>query len=189
MKELDNVNILLNAITPIIIICFFLLDSMLYRNLKGIVFLIGLSISIITTVLVSNTINIPQPLSDKTQCIPFTFNSSPASIKFPLTPNIIIFTITSLAITMLHNNFILANIGFIFTMLSIFTVNIIWLLEQKCFSVLHISIATMVGLITAILWSYILNKSNNKQYLYNLGVSSNDTCQIPKRKTFKCKTK
>ena len=46
---------LVNAFLPIIIICFFLLDSLLHRNVKGLVFLIGLSFSIMATIFVGNS--------------------------------------------------------------------------------------------------------------------------------------
>ena len=183
----NKFSLLLNTFTPLFIICFFLLDSMLFRNLKGIIFLMGLSVSVIFTILVSNFI-IPQSQINKI-CVPFTVNNSSTFINFPLTLNILLYTVTALMYSMASNNYIIPNIGFIFLMFSFIIINIHWLLQNNCFQTNNIIFSMIFGISGALIWNYILDKSKNKQYIYILGISSDKTCQIPKRKTYKCKTK
>ena len=160
MNELDSINILFNAFAPFFIICFFLLDSMIYRNIKGLILLIGMSISAIITFLVCNSINFQTNVSAIKECIPFTFNNSSTFANFPLTPNLLTFTLTTLVMTMAQNNFITSNLVFIFIMMSFILINIIWLIQKSCFTSTHILTTSLISIATAILWSYILNKSN-----------------------------
>jgi hypothetical protein len=187
MDELESINLLFNAFAPFFVICFFLLDSMIYRNIKGVILLIGMSISSVIMFLASNSMNFHQNTAAIKQCVPFTINNSSTFANFPLTPNLLIFTFMSLIMTMAHNNFIITNLIFIFIMMSLITINILWLFQKGCFSTMHILFTCLISIATAVLWSYILNKSNNKGLIYTIGVSSNDTCQVPKRKTYKCK--
>lgn len=187
MNEISSINLLFNAFAPFFIICFFLLDSMIYRNIKGLMLLIGMSISSAITFLVCNSMNFQTNTSAIKECVPFTFNNSSTFANFPLTINLFTFTLTSLAMTMARNNFIISNIVFIFIMISLIILNMVWLIQKSCFTTIHIMTTMLVSILTAILWSHVLSKSNNNKYIYTIGVSSNDTCQMPKRKTYKCK--
>lgn len=183
------INIIINTFTPFFIFCFFILDSLIFNNIKGIIFLIGLSISLVISFLASNMLNITNNINNNKKCIPLTINNSSLLMNIPLTPNILFYTITSLLYSMLHNNFILANFTFIITISIIIIMNIVWLLQEHCFSTIQIVVSSLLGITTALLWNFILHKSNNKGYIYTLGLPSSQICQIPKRKTYKCKTK
>ena len=58
--ELRKTYPLVNALLPIIIVSFFLLDSMIFNNIKGITFLIGMGFSIMANVFIGNMFEFKQ---------------------------------------------------------------------------------------------------------------------------------
>ena len=188
--KISNINYaLINVFLPIIIISFFLLDSLIYNNIKGIVFLIGLSFTIMATIFVGNSFNIRPIVSDNEICKTFTFNNLSNYTKLPINPSILIFTTIYLVYTMLKNNYVLANLNFIIIMLLIIISDNLWLLQNGCYSTSQLVMSNGIGIIMSLLWSYVIHKSNNKSIIYTIGVDSASTCEVPKRKTYKCKYK
>lgn len=179
---------LVNAFLPIIIICFFLLDSLLHKNAKGLIFLIGLSFSIMMTIFVGNAFGLSS-LKGNDICQPFTINNTVYHSGLPLNPTILIFTTVYLTYTVAKNNFLLNNMFFFIIMFFIIITDNIWLIQNKCYSPGQIIASNVIGLLVALLWSFVIHKSNNKSLIYMLGTDNNNTCEIPKKKTFKCKYK
>ena len=56
-----------------------------------------------------------------------------------------------------------------------------------CFTPLQVSVAMLSSLFVGVLWSYVLHQSNNKYLIYNVGYDNNMICELPKKKTYKCK--
>ena len=69
-----NVYSLFHAFIPIIIICFFLLDSMINKNMRGIVFLFGMAFSLITSTIIYNLFHFTSTGKENDVCAPFTIN-------------------------------------------------------------------------------------------------------------------
>jgi hypothetical protein len=90
---------------------------------------------------------------------------------------------------MINNGFVLNNFAYIFVLGTVIIKDILWLAENKCFTSKQLIISSAIGIFVSLLWSSVLHKSNNKSILYTVGVNSNDTCEIPQKKTYKCKYK
>lgn len=180
---------LINVFIPIIIISFFLLDSIIYNNLKGIVFLAGLSFTIMATIIIGNSFNVNTMMPKNEICKTFTFNTLSNYTRLPVNPSILMFTLVYLVYTMLKNNYVLINMNFLIIMTLVLITDNIWLLQNGCYSTNQLVISNGIGLFTSLLWSYVIHKTNNKSIIYNIGVDSASTCEIPKRKTYKCKYK
>ena len=179
----------INSFLPIIIISFFLLDSFIFKNLKGIVFLVGLVFAIMTSIIINNTIKIDNYENSNKLCNPFTIYDISKNFHLPVNPIILLYTFIYLVSIMVNNGFVLNNIAYIFIMGAIIIKDSLWLAENKCFTSNQIVVSSLIGIFVSLLWSYIIHKSNNKSILYTVGVDSNDTCEIPKNKTYKCKYK
>lgn len=187
MKEYDITfdYTMVHIFIPILIISFFLLDSMINRNVKGIVFLIGLAFTVMANIFVMSTFNIKQTESKNKLCNPITLNGSPITLNIPLTNTMLIYTFINLFYTMCVNNFILQNVVSICILLLLIGNDVAWLKTNNCFTDNHIMINVMVTIIVTIIWSAVIHKSNNKSIIYNLGLKNDATCQIPKKKTMK----
>lgn len=178
-----------NSFLPIIIISFFLLDSFIFKNLKGIVFLAGLLFAIMSSIIINNTFTITRYENNNKVCSPFTINDISKNFNLPLNPIILLYTFVYLVSIMLNNGFVLNNFAYIFIMGTVIIKDIFWLAENKCFTSNQIIMSSAIGISMSLLWSLVLQKSNNKSILYTIGVNSNDTCEVPKKKTYKCKYK
>ena len=84
---------------------------------------------------------------------------------------------------------ILVNTPFFLIIILLMISDSLWLIQNNCYSGYQTIIASFSGLLFGLLWSFILNKSNNKEIIYNVGINNYETCNIPKNKTYKCKTK
>ena len=188
MKIFNNQYSLINAFLPFIIICFFLLDSMIYKNIKGIVFLIGLSFTIMMTIFVGNSFDFSYTNMNDI-CQPFTINNTVKFTKFPLNPSILIFTAIYLPYTIFKNNFVLSNLNFLIIIALVIISDSLWLIQNNCYNVQQLLVSSGIGLIVSLIWSVVIHKSNNKSIIYTLGVDNNSVCEVPKKKTFKCKYK
>lgn len=187
---MSNINYaLVNVFIPIIIISFFLLDSIIYNNIKGLVFLAGLSFTIMATIFIGNSFNMNTTVPKNEICKTFTFDALSNYTRLPINPSLLMFTMIYLVYTMLKNNFVLINMNFLIIMSLVLITDNLWLLQNECYSTKQIVISNAIGLIVSLLWSYVIHKSNNKSIIYNVGVDSASTCEIPKRKTYKCKYK
>ena len=81
------------------------------------------------------------------------------------------------------------NIPFILIIILLTISDSLWLIQNNCFSGYQTMISVFSGILFGLLWSFTLNKSNNKDIIYNVGINNYQTCNIPKNKTYKCKTK
>jgi uncharacterized membrane protein YagU involved in acid resistance len=107
--------------------------------------------------------------------------------KIPINTTILIYTATNLLYTALVHDFVLQNAAF-FVIITLLILNdSLYVVTNGCYSTIQIGIACLVGFIIAMLWSIVLHKSNNKSLIYNMGVDNNMLCEIPKKKTYKCK--
>ena len=111
MKIQHNIYSLFYVFTPIIIISFFLLDSMLNGHYKGYVFLIGLAFSIITSIIIGNTIGLSNNTVNSSETYPI-YNKQNDFSKIPINTTILMYTATNLLYTALVHDFILQNLHF-----------------------------------------------------------------------------
>jgi hypothetical protein len=184
-----NVYSLFHAFIPIIIICFFLLDSMINKNMRGIVFLFGMAFSLITSTIIYNLFNFTSTGKENDICAPFTINSINYFSKLPVNLSILIYTATNLSYTALVNGFLLQNIAFIFIILMLIITDSVFITANYCFTPFQVCVAMLTSFLVGILWSYVLHNSNNKYLIYNVGFDNNMVCEIPKKKSYKCKSK
>ncbi len=189
MKLEFNLYSIYYALIPIIIISFFLLDSLINKHIKGYIFLVGLAFSLITSFMIGNTFDFESVKSPSDICIPFTINSMSTFSNLPLNSTILSYTATNLLYTALLNSFVLQNFGFIIFIIILISIDSYWVVSNKCYTVQQVSAGSLIGVLVALLWSFILHKSNNKYMVYNIGIDNTTICEIPKKKTYKCKTK
>ena len=184
-----NVYSLFHAFIPIIIICFFLLDSMINKNMRGIVFLFGMAFSLITSTIIYNLFHFTSTGKENEVCAPFTIKNINYFSKLPVNLSILIYTATNLSYTALVNGFLLQNIAFIFIILMLIITDSVFITANYCFTPFQVCVAMLTSFLVGVLWSYVLHNSNNKYLIYNVGFDNNMVCEIPKKKTYKCKSK
>ena len=180
---------LINAFIPLFLISFFLLDSILNANLKGIILILGICINILVTIIVGNSINIPINEVNDLICTPFSVSNIISFNKLPLNTTMLSFVfIYLLSVSAISGN-VLINTPFFLIVILLIISDSLWLVQNNCFSGYQTIISSFTGILFGLLWSFILTKSNNREIIYNIGINNYKTCNIPKNKTYKCKTK
>lgn len=180
---------LINAFIPLFLISFFLLDSILNANLKGIILILGICINILVTIIVGNSINIPINEVNNLICTPFSVSNIISFNKLPLNTTMLSFVfIYLLSVSAISGN-VLINTPFFLIVILLIISDSLWLVQNNCFSGYQTIISSFTGILFGLLWSFILTKSNNREIIYNIGINNYKTCNIPKNKTYKCKTK
>lgn len=180
---------LINAFISLFVISFFLLDSMLNANLKGLILVLGICMNIIVTVIIGNSLNITPNENSNLICSPFTISNVISFNKLPLNASILSFVFMYLISVSAISGNILINIPFFVIVFFLLISDNLWLIYNNCFSGYQTIVSTFSGLLFGIIWSFMLTKSNNKELIYNIGINNYQTCNIPKNKTYKCKTK
>ena len=180
---------LINAFIPLFLISFLLLDSMLNVNLKGLVLVLGICINVLVTIIIGNSLNIQPYDANNIICSPFSISSVISFNRLPLNTTILSFVFIYLTTISASNGNILINIPSLLIIILLIISDSLWLIQNGCFSGYQTVISSFIGLLFGLIWSFAITKSNNKDLMYNIGINSYETCNIPKNKTYKCKTK
>ena len=180
---------LINAFIPLLLISFLLLDSMLNVNLKGLVLVLGICINVLVTIIIGNSLNIQPYDANNIICSPFSISSVISFNRLPLNTTILSFVFIYLTTISASNGNILINIPSLLIIILLIISDSLWLIQNGCFSGYQTVISSFIGLLFGLIWSFAITKSNNKDLMYNIGINSYETCNIPKNKTYKCKTK
>lgn len=180
---------LINAFIPLFLISFFLLDSMLNVNVKGIILVLGICINVLVTIIVGNSLNVSVNDTNNLICTPFSISNIISFNKLPLNTSMLSFVFIYLITISVISGNILVNTPFFLIIILLMISDSLWLIQNNCYSGYQTIISSFSGLLFGLLWSFILNKSNNKEIIYNVGINNYQTCNIPKNKTYKCKTK
>jgi len=182
-----NLQSILYVLAPFIIICYFILFSIINKDFKGIVYLIGLLTCTMLTVFIGNGIVGKNDSQSKQHelCSIVTINHIAGISNVPLSLTIYCFTAAYLLYTVTATNYILPNmIPLLFFGILIFG-DIVWLASNKCFSSENILAAFIVASTLGIGWGYVINRTQNRSLQYFTGDDA--VCSLPKKTTFKCK--
>ena len=182
-----NIQSLLYLLAPFIIVCYFIIFSIINADLKGIIYLIGLVSCTILTVFIGNGI-VGKNNSESTQsslCSLITINHIAGISNIPISLTIYCFTAAYLLYTVTATGYMLPNVvPFLFFGILIIG-DMIWLSSNNCFSGGNIITAFVVASLLGVGWGYAINLTNNKSLQYFTGDGS--VCTMPKNRTFKCK--
>lgn len=186
MISINNYREVLYIFAPFIIVCYFLLLSIFNTDMKGIIYLIGLLISCISTIFIGNGLVGKFNNKDKEAlCNIITINHISEFSNIPISLTIYCFTLTYLAFTMLSLNltFIIRALIPILFLVVLIGMDILWISGKKCFGIEQISVAVGLSSLFGVIWGYIINSINNKELQYY--TSEDNTCTMPKRRMFK----
>ena len=186
MISINNYREVLYIFAPFIIVCYFLLLSIFNTDMKGIIYLIGLLISCISTIFIGNGIVGKFNNKDKEAlCNIITINHISEFSNVPISLTIYCFTLAYLTFTMLSLNlsFIIRAMIPILFLFVLIIMDILWISGKKCFGIEQISVAVGLSSLFGVIWGYIINSINNKELQYY--TSEDNTCTMPKRRMFK----
>ena len=183
---ITNILNLFALISPILLGFFLIMGSIFNQNIKGLIYLGGILISAIISLLISNLIGKRPDQNRPTNCdliqIPFINN---LFVCPSFTSVFLGFTIAYLMLPMIYNNQI--NYILFVTLILLFFIDAISKYLKKCNDLLDITTGGLLGIILGSIQFALLHYSKLDSLLYfDDLVSNNVICERPRKQTFKC---
>lgn len=214
--DITNVSYLSFRMAPFIIVCYFILQSLLNWDLKGIIYLAGLLFCSVAIVLLNGPMNhfFPRDISDtlipnpKCSVISLGDNGNVLS-KIPLSIAVYSYTFFYLFIFILNlgnshdNKGVLGdsklnrkelttafrqNIPIMILFPLLFILESLWIVNNNCVWKPSFFILTslIVGGVVGVLWALVITSLKNNNLMY-LSNSGVDVCSRPSQTYFRCK--
>jgi hypothetical protein len=198
-----NVAYLIFRLAPIIIIAYFLLQSMFNLDPKGMVYGFGLFLG--TVITISASYMLEKGLGDASltpshRCNTFYLGAIPTEgIIYPLSKaplNVLVYAyslsylVTSFtAPPVTYNNAIVAlkqniSVLILFPLLLIF--ESLWLTTNSCTSMVFILISLVIGICWGIAWAYTIRATHRADFQY-LNIGNIEVCSRPSKTVYRCK--
>jgi len=175
-------------LAPFFLVCFFTLSSILNQDFKGLVYIAGLLLTSFTSILLGNGLSdfIPKTDDKPAICNMISIGSTTDISKLPLGQVVISYTFGYLLYPLVYYNIFQKNIPTLifFPLLMLF--DIIWNVQNSCYTPIQLVLSIIIGGFLGILWGYIIDKAKNPALQYFAGNSNGEVCSAPSNTTFKC---
>jgi hypothetical protein len=182
----SNIFKFMSLISPFLIIFFLVTISIFNQDIKGIIYLSGILISVFVNVLLMNMIKSPVSETRSTSCELFDLPFGISSYDVPYSNSVILaFTMAYLIIPMIEqNNVNYSLFGFIFFM---YLVDGYTKVIDMCTKPIGVFLGGLIGLLLGTGWYYLI-KSGNRSLVYFDELTSNDDvkCSKPSKQRFVC---
>jgi hypothetical protein len=198
--DLNIVNIayLFFRLAPFIIVSYFTLQSIFNQDLKGLIYLVGLIIATVFTIIIGNIIPKPDvslaPTTDeskkysKIKCNTLTLGSNEPLSRLPLSQTTFGYTLAYLSYFIGVNNLTTQNIPMFVIFPTLILADIFWSVSNSCSSNELLLSALIIGGGVGAIWGLIIDSTNMTNLTYYSGVSNNEVCSQPKRSLYRCRT-
>lgn len=194
--ELNIVNIiyLFFRLAPFIIVSYFTLQSIFNQDLKGLIYLIGLLVASVATIMIGNVI--PQPdkslIPNLTQqqtekCNYLTLGQGQPISKLPLSQTVFGYTLAYLSYFIGVNNLTTQNIPTFVIFPLVILADMIWNVLNSCSTNIMLLTSLIIGGLIGVLWAMIIDSTQNTNLTYFSGISNKDVCTKPSKSLYKCR--
>lgn len=182
---LSNIFQLISILSPILIMFFLAMVSIINTDIKWLIFIGGLLISSIINILFMNLIKSPIKEDASYMC---NLIEIPLLTKYnnPNMSSLVLgFTIAYLFLPMIFNKQL--NIAIVILLLSIFVMDSITKVLSSCTTILGTVLGGLLGFVLGSTWYAIFQGVDGGKHLYFSELMSNKVvCQKPSTQTFKC---
>jgi hypothetical protein len=184
-------------LAPIILVSYFSLSSIFNQDLKGLVYLAGLTLASFITIIMGNVIpdkwllGKPGTVDTMMQsinrvCSVMTLTKAGPISKLPLSQTVFTFTFGYLLFVIVKYHLENQNIPILVIFPLLVVADWVWNIAYSCSKPLALVISTIIGGLAGVAWGAIIDSSNMTKLQYFNGLSSNETCSVPSKQTFKC---
>lgn len=197
--ELNIINILylFFRLAPFLIVSFFTLQSIFNQDLKGLVYLIGLLIASVVTILLGNFIPTPdvsltpnqqqQSKYSKAKCNYLTIGANQPLSKLPLGQTVFGYTLAYLSYFIAVNNLTTQNIPTFVIFPILILADVMWNTMNGCSTNIFLLTSLIIGGLIGALWAMIIDAMQITNLAYFSGISNKDVCSKPSRSMYKCR--
>jgi hypothetical protein len=189
--ELNIINLiyLFFRFAPFIIVSYFTLESIFNQDLKGVIYLIGLLIATVMTILFGNLIpQADEPLITNPKCTTLTIGNNQPISKLPLSQTVFGYTLSYLSYFIGVNNLTTQNIPTFVIFPIIVVADMMWNTSNSCSTNPKLLSALIIGGLVGVLWAMLIDSTGMVNLTYFSGVSNKAVCSQPSRSMYRCRT-
>jgi hypothetical protein len=184
-KSFSNIFKIFSAMSPLLLAFFLIMSSLFNQNIKGLVYLSGVLISVVINIFLMNLVGSKRMMGTESYtCDIFDFSSGEFNNPAP-TSLFIAFTIAYLFLPMKYNNQI--NYVVLISLLGLFILDAVTKINKNCTTGPGLVLGGLIGLLFGSLWYALFHVSGYDSLLYFDELTSNRVlCSKPSKQTFKC---
>lgn len=173
-------------LAPFVLVCFFTLASVFNQDFKGLVYLVGLIFACFSTMMIGNSLPITPPEGANPLCNIITISSTSDFSKLSLGQTIFGYTFAYLMYIIVKHKLVKQNLPTVIFFPIIIVVDILWNMNNNCYSFIQLLISLMIGGMVGALWGHVIDKTKMTQLQYFNQISGKQACTRPSKSTFKC---
>ena len=183
---LSNIFQFFSFLAPTLLIFFLFMSSLFNQNIKGLIYIAGILISLLLNIVFMNLLGSKKLDDEAFSCSVFNIPGGILSYNSPYPSTLILaFTLAYLILPMKYNNqmnyavlvFLLCLIGFDMTTKT----------HNKCTTIPGAILGALVGFLMGAVWYIVFHFSGYDSLLYFDELQSDNVqCSIPSKQTFKC---
>jgi len=185
---------LFNRLSPFLIVSYFVLNSILQMDFKGLIYISGLLLTCCIAKLLgdSNLMNIPSTNEKyNEQCNLLTLGNVDGESylyrsrfsKIPLSIVVFSYTLSYLIFFMYNSNLISINYPTIILLVYFISVEIYFLNKYNCCGFFSTFTGIFIGTCLAMIWAYVISSSNNTDLYYYNGINNSNYCNLINNET------
>jgi hypothetical protein len=96
------------------------------------------------------------------------------------------YTFAYLMFIILKHKLVLQNLPTVIFFPIMIAVDILWNMNNNCYSLVQLLVSLTIGGLIGYLWGYVINKTKMTQLQYFNQISGKQACTRPSKSTFKC---
>jgi len=177
-------------LAPFIIVSYFSISSIFNQDIKGIIYLAGVIIAAVLTVMIGNSFNSDTSGQADTEkqpvCNMITLGTTGSYSKYPLGVSIMSYTFIYLVYVIAKYKMEMYNLPTLILFPLLIIGDTLWNIKNGCFKPVSVLASIIIGGSVGVLWALIIDsiKQPKLQY-FNIG-SDKTVCQRPSKQLFKC---
>lgn len=195
--ELNTQNLLYMFRTmPYFIVLYFCFQSIFNQDFKGLIYLVGLFLSIFAVINIGNISFIKNlvftNLTNKlaaSLCPSFDLLKTGITSFLPIGDNILSYTFFYILYIILKYKIIGLNIGTIILFTILIISNLFINLTYKCNDIFASIISILIGGMIGLFWAFVIDKTAKVDLQLFSGISNKVVCSRPSRTVYRCRIK
>jgi hypothetical protein len=188
--DLNIVNLiyLFFRLSPFIIVSYFALQSIFNQDFKGLIYLVGLLMASVTTIVVGNVMPKQDvPVLSQAKCNMLTLGASEPLSRLPLSQTVFGYTLAYLSYFIGVNNLQSQNIATFVIFPLIVVADFMWSTSNGCSSPEFLLTSLIIGGLIGVLWAMIIDSTKVADFTYFSGINNKDVCSQPSRSMYRCR--
>ena len=176
-----SLSYLFSRLSPFIIICYFILQSVFNQNLKGIFYVSGVLFACFLSVFIDSGISTPDGIEKNPVCS--LIDGMP---NLPLGQTILGFTFAYLSYIIFKYKLVDQNSPTFIIFPVLIVADIVWNLRNECAKAISLFMSLSIGLIFGILWGLIIDSVDPELQFFN-GIGNKSVCKRPSSTLYRCR--